>query len=256
MIKSSVVIAKLLCSEGFTDKLGNQIEKYWKTSIMHRNRGKKIAKMEREFSELIQSKMSIQEKLLLGKFIALHKRMSFDAGLRIGLMAFQTKCAEVEVDAELPTEHAVSHEPEIIEHEGKRFVRTGEVRTPQKGEFYEGAGWGGVVFCCMDERDIPSNHREILRELPAEPAPAAQTGEAIRELAKAISRAHFSGMELAGFEGILTEALTPLLEKSEQFRESVIDHFVPDNPLLLPCIDCEEFSKSLAVELTRWRGAK
>jgi hypothetical protein len=91
-IKSSMVIAKLLCSEGFTDHLGNQIEKYWKASIMLNQAARRIAKMEREFSEMIQSKMNEKEKLLLGRFIALHKRMSFDTGLRIGLQSFiQTK---------------------------------------------------------------------------------------------------------------------------------------------------------------------
>lgn len=104
MIKSSVVIAKLLCSEGFTDHLGNQIEKYWKTSIMRNQARRKIAKLEREFSEMIQAKMNAKEKLLLGRFISLHRRMSFDTGLRIGIQAFQMKCQNVPVVADSASE--------------------------------------------------------------------------------------------------------------------------------------------------------
>ena len=103
MIKSSVVIAKLLCSEGFTDHLGNEIEKYWKTSVMRGQARRKIAKLEKEFSEMIQAKMDMKEKLLLGRFIALHKRMSFDTGLRIGLQAFVTaKCQDAEIPEDEP----------------------------------------------------------------------------------------------------------------------------------------------------------
>ncbi|MBZ5533064.1 MAG: hypothetical protein LAO20_16665 [Acidobacteriia bacterium] len=93
-IKSSVVIAKLLCSEGFTDHLGNQIEKYWKTSIMRGGARRKIARLEKEFSDAMTAKLDMKERLLLGRFIALHKRMSFDTALRIGLQAFQMKCPE------------------------------------------------------------------------------------------------------------------------------------------------------------------
>lgn len=59
---------------------------------------------------------------------------------------------------------------EIIEHDGRKFERTGEFRTPLKGEFYEGAGWGGVVLSVIINRDIEANHRYILREIPAEPS--------------------------------------------------------------------------------------
>jgi len=100
MIKSSVVIARLLCSEGFTDHVGNKIEKYWKAQIMRNQARRRIAKLEREFSEMIQSKMNAKEKLLLGRFISLHKRMSFDTGLRVGLQAFQMKCGESSVEDE------------------------------------------------------------------------------------------------------------------------------------------------------------
>lgn len=34
------------------------------------------------------STMSVGDKLILGRFIGLHKKMAFDTGLRIGLTAF------------------------------------------------------------------------------------------------------------------------------------------------------------------------
>lgn len=98
-IRSSVVIAKLLCSEGFTDHLGNQVEKYWKTSIMRNQAKRKIARLEKEFSEIITAKLDMKERMLLGRFIGLHKRMSFDVGLRVGLQAFiETKCQKFDVN--------------------------------------------------------------------------------------------------------------------------------------------------------------
>jgi hypothetical protein len=90
-IRSSVVIAKLLASEGFTDFVGNAVEKYWKTCVMRNQSRRKIAKLEKEFSEIITGKLDMKERLLLGRFIALHKRMSFDTGLRIGIQAFAVK---------------------------------------------------------------------------------------------------------------------------------------------------------------------
>lgn len=47
-IKSSVVIAKLLSSEGFTDHVGNQVEKYWKQSVMRYQAKRKIARLEKD----------------------------------------------------------------------------------------------------------------------------------------------------------------------------------------------------------------
>lgn len=98
-VKSSVVIAKLLGSEGFTDHVGNAIERYWKKTVMRRQASRKFARIEKEFSALITEKMDMKERMLLGRFIALHKRMSFDTGLRIGLTAYALKVDKpVELD--------------------------------------------------------------------------------------------------------------------------------------------------------------
>jgi hypothetical protein len=91
-VNSAVVIARLLGTEGFTDHLGNQIEKYWRTrsGLTHRQQ-RQIEKLDKAVAEMT-AKLDVKERLALGRFIGLHKKMSFDTGLRIGLTAFQLKC--------------------------------------------------------------------------------------------------------------------------------------------------------------------
>jgi hypothetical protein len=89
-LRSSVAIARLLDSEGFTDHVGNVVERYWMKNICGHGAHRRYRKMDKEVGEMCQ-KLTDAEKLILGKFIALHKRMSFDTGLRIGLTAFARK---------------------------------------------------------------------------------------------------------------------------------------------------------------------
>jgi hypothetical protein len=89
-INSSVVIAKMLDSEGFSDHVANQVERYWMRNICNPRARKKYRKLDADIAAMC-SKLTDGEKYILGKFIALHKRMSFDTGLRIGLSAFATK---------------------------------------------------------------------------------------------------------------------------------------------------------------------
>lgn len=87
-INSSVVIAKALSSDGFTDHIAGCVEKYWKQNSGLTDRQKRsIAKLREEITRMT-STMSVGDKLILGKFIGLHKKMSFDVGLRIGLTTF------------------------------------------------------------------------------------------------------------------------------------------------------------------------
>jgi hypothetical protein len=103
--KSSVVIAKLLDSEGFNDHVQNLVEKYWLNVVSSAAR-KKHRRLERNIAEMCK-KLDDGEKLILGKFISMHKAMSFQTGLRIGLTAFackHDKTYEVENDErEKPT---------------------------------------------------------------------------------------------------------------------------------------------------------
>jgi hypothetical protein len=87
-IRSAVVIAQLLGVEGFSDFTANQVEKYWKerSGLSDRQR-RQIAKLEKELSR-VMADLSEGDRLIVGKFIGLHKKMSFDTGLRLGLQAF------------------------------------------------------------------------------------------------------------------------------------------------------------------------
>ena len=89
-IKSSVVIAKLLDSEGFSDHVQNIVERYWMKNICTHGARKSVRKLDLEVGAMCK-KLTDAEKLILGKFISLHKRMSFDSGLNIGLTCFARK---------------------------------------------------------------------------------------------------------------------------------------------------------------------
>lgn len=89
-LRSSVFIARLLDSEGFSDFVANQVERYWKRSICDRRHLRKYGKLDKDITEMCK-KLTEGEKTILGKFIALHKKMSFDTGLRIGLTAYAVK---------------------------------------------------------------------------------------------------------------------------------------------------------------------
>lgn len=100
-LKSSVVIAKLLASEGFNDRVQNMVEKYWLQKVCNPAGRKKHRRLDRDVAEMCK-KLTDGEKLVLGKFISMHKAMSFQTGLRIGLTAFACKHDkeyEVEEDA-------------------------------------------------------------------------------------------------------------------------------------------------------------
>lgn len=85
--RSAVIIARLLGIEGYSNYVHNQVEKYWKHKMMRPEKAKHIERVEREFSE-IMADMDERDRLLVGKFIGLRSKMNFDAGLRIGLMAY------------------------------------------------------------------------------------------------------------------------------------------------------------------------
>lgn len=86
--RSAVIIARCLGTEGYSDFVHNQIEKYWKSTVMDVRREKALASTERKFSKLVEElDLSDAEKKVLGRFISLRSQMSFDAGLRIGLTA-------------------------------------------------------------------------------------------------------------------------------------------------------------------------
>lgn len=88
-INSAAVIAQLLGVEGYSDFVHNQVERYWRRRVMDHRRANRVLRIERDFSKMVEElDLTEGDRLLLGKFIGLRAQMSFDTGLRIGLMAF------------------------------------------------------------------------------------------------------------------------------------------------------------------------
>jgi hypothetical protein len=87
--RSAVIVARVLGVEGYSDFAHNQIELYWKHAVMDARREKNIARAERKFSKLVADlDLTERERKVLGHFISVRSQMSFDTGLRLGMMAF------------------------------------------------------------------------------------------------------------------------------------------------------------------------
>jgi hypothetical protein len=100
---SACVIAKLLATEGFTDFLANGIEQYWrKKSGLTDRQKKQIARLDNEVARIMAASTE-GDRQIMGRFIGLHKKMSFDTGLRIGLMTLVFRLSE-EIDASFVSE--------------------------------------------------------------------------------------------------------------------------------------------------------
>ena len=84
-LNSAVVIARLLGTEGFTDYVANSVHKYWrKSSGLSPRQQNKLKHLEENMTGICK-KLSEGDKMVLGRFISYHKKMSFDTGLKIGL---------------------------------------------------------------------------------------------------------------------------------------------------------------------------
>ena len=83
---SACVLAKLLATEGWTDYLANGVEQYWrnKSGLTERQR-RQIERLDKEVSRIMAAAQE-GDRRIIGRFIGLHKKMSFETGLRIGLM--------------------------------------------------------------------------------------------------------------------------------------------------------------------------
>ena len=91
-IRSAIAIAKLLDCEGFSDYTANQLEKYWRTvSNLTERQKAQLKRLEAAISDWCRD-MPADKRLLLGKFVGLHKKMAFEVGLRMGLTCMAVKC--------------------------------------------------------------------------------------------------------------------------------------------------------------------
>lgn len=78
---SSVVIARLLLSEGFDEPLIAAIQQYAKITAPNKERYEKHFHQFHEFTE----KLAKEDKQLIGRFVGRNMEAAFDAGLRIGI---------------------------------------------------------------------------------------------------------------------------------------------------------------------------
>lgn len=102
-LNSAVVIARLLSTEGFSDYTANEVTRYWKhRSGLTDRQMRQVERLEERVSE-IMARLDVGDNLVIGKFIGLHKKMSFDTGVKIGLQAFATvNGKDIETDFQLP----------------------------------------------------------------------------------------------------------------------------------------------------------
>lgn len=112
--------------------------------------------------------------------------------------------------------------PEIMEHDGKRFERTGLFRIPEPGDYWWSDIDKGVYKCCGRIKNrSASRKREILREIPAEPSNSQPWANRAFEILMAL---HLS----------VTDELEPKI-KAE--IESVVNAFkIPAAPTAQPAI--------------------
>lgn len=84
-INSAIVIAKLLGTEGFSEYTADQIDRFARRKMEKREQ-ERHDKTERAMSSVCE-KLDDATKIVIGKFITLHKKMAFETGIRIGLTA-------------------------------------------------------------------------------------------------------------------------------------------------------------------------
>jgi hypothetical protein len=102
-VNSAVVIARLLGTEGFTDHVANEVQRYWKhrSGLTERQR-KSIDRLKKEFGEIMHG-MTEGQRLIIGKYFGLLMRMQFDTGLKIGIQALLTQNGNKDVDVTVHT---------------------------------------------------------------------------------------------------------------------------------------------------------
>lgn len=100
-VPSARKIAELLCLSGWTPEAAGAIRRYWmyRTGLTERQVNQ-IRRLKTELSELAHG-LTEGQRQVLGRFIGLQKKLSFDMGLRMGLA---TKAQDENVLVE-PSEH-------------------------------------------------------------------------------------------------------------------------------------------------------
>jgi len=89
---SAIVVAKLLGTEGFSEHTADQVDRFARRQMGKREQ-ERHDKTERAMAKVCANLDDVV-KLVIGKFITLHKKMAFETGVRIGLTAMATKEAK------------------------------------------------------------------------------------------------------------------------------------------------------------------
>ena len=89
---SAIIVAKLLGTEGFSEHTANEVDRFARRQMGKREQARRD-KTERAMANVCEN-FNDAEKLVIGAFITLHKKMSFETGVRIGLTAMATKEAK------------------------------------------------------------------------------------------------------------------------------------------------------------------
>ena len=89
---SAIIVAKLLDTEGFTEHTANVVDRFARRQMGKREQ-ERHDKTERAMGNVCEN-LDDATKLVIGAFVTLHKKMSFETGVRIGLTAMATKDAK------------------------------------------------------------------------------------------------------------------------------------------------------------------
>lgn len=83
--RSLAIVAQWLGAEGFNEYVARGIEYYEKSRVMNERQRTKFERIRKALS-VVMRKLEEPDRLVVGKFIQMKAHMSFDAGLRIGLL--------------------------------------------------------------------------------------------------------------------------------------------------------------------------
>lgn len=84
-IKSSKHIAILLDGEGYTEEIVARVERWQRQQVKSLVRRQKDFELARSAAGRVFGRMDERDKKTIGRFMSLKDRMSFEAGLKIGL---------------------------------------------------------------------------------------------------------------------------------------------------------------------------
>lgn len=86
-IRTSATLAKILKTEGWTDHLANEVERYIFGCVTTERQRRQAERVEAAFKREIVPRLSEGDRMVLGRFLSLKMAVGFDAGLRTGLGA-------------------------------------------------------------------------------------------------------------------------------------------------------------------------